>query len=126
MEFFLPTGKFDKTQPANTSRGYYSAGPAYFFTWFPTDAIEVSGSLIYLVNQKNHDTAYRSGNEVGFDYGLGYALTPAWQTGASGYLYKQVTDDHQNGQVVGDGNRGRVASIGPFIRYHPSSDWGSH
>ena len=123
-EFFLPTGKFDKTQPANTSRGYYAVGPAYLFTWFPTDAIEVSGSLIYLINQKNHDTDYRSGDEVSFDYGLGYALTPAWQTGASGYLYKQVTDDEQNGLVVGDGNSGRVASIGPFIRYHPSSDWG--
>src|SRR5881628_186312 len=39
VEFFLPTGKFDKTQLANTSRGYYSVGPAYLFTWFPTDAI---------------------------------------------------------------------------------------
>ena len=124
VEFFLPTGKFDKTQIANTSRGYYAVGPTYLFTWFPTNAIEVSGSLIYLINGKNHDTDYRSGDEVSFDYGLGYALTSAWQTGANGYLYKQVTDDKQNGQVVGDGNRGRVASMGPFVRYHPSPNWG--
>jgi hypothetical protein len=124
VEFFLPTGKFDKTQLANTSRGYYSVGPAYLFTWFPTDVIEVSGSLIYLINRKNHDTNYRSGDEVSFDYGLGYALTPAWQIGANGYLYKQVTDDKQNGQVFGDGNRGQVLAIGPFVRYHLSPDWG--
>src|SRR5207248_2520734 len=40
IEFFLPTGKFDLTKPANTSRGYYSVGPAYFLTWLPTDAVE--------------------------------------------------------------------------------------
>ena len=124
LEFFLPTGKFDKAQLANTSRGYYAAGPAYLFTWLPTDAVEVSGSLIYLINQRNRDTNYRSGNEVSFDYGLGYGLNPAWQVGANGYLYKQVTDDKQNGQVFGDGNRGQVVAIGPFIRYHPSPDWG--
>ena len=38
LEFFLPTGKFDKTRLANTSRGYYAVGPAYLFTWLPTDA----------------------------------------------------------------------------------------
>jgi hypothetical protein len=26
--------------------------------------------------------------------------------------------------VVADGNQGRAVGIGPFIRYHPSPDWG--
>lgn len=30
-----------------------------------------------------------------------------------------------NGQVVGEGNKGQVVTIGPFIRYHPSPDWGA-
>jgi len=123
-EFFLPTGSFDKNSIANIGRGYYAAGPAYLFTWFPNDAIEVSGSLIYLVNQRNPDTGYRSGRELSFDYGLGYSVAPAWQVGANGYLYKQVTDDRLNGQIFGDGNRGRAVAIGPFLRYHPSPDWG--
>jgi len=123
-EFFLPTGKFDKNKLANTSRGYYSAGPGYWFTWFPTDAIEVSGTGVYLINGKNSDTNYKSGNELSFDYGVGYGLTHAWQIGASGYLYKQIADDKQNGQTVADGNRGQAVAIGPFLRYHPSKDWG--
>ena len=124
VEFFLPTGHFDKTRLVNAGRGYYAIGPAYFFTWLPTDAIEVSGNLTYLFNLKNPDTNYLSGNEVALDYGAGYALTDAWQIGASGYVYNQIADDKQNGQVIGDGNRGKALSIGPFIRYHGSKDWG--
>jgi len=123
-EFFLPTGKFDKNELANVSRGYYSAGPGYWFTWFPNENIEVSGTGVILINGENPKTNYDSGNEVSFDYGLGYSVTPAWQIGASGYLYKQITDDKQNGQIVGDGNRGQAVAIGPFLRYHPSKNWG--
>jgi hypothetical protein len=124
LEFFLPTGSYDATQLANTSRGYYSGGPAYFFTWFPTDETEVSVSSIYLYNWKNPDTQYQSGQEVNIDYGLGYAVTPAWQGGVSGYYYQQVTDDKLNGVAVPGGNRGRAVAIGPFVRYHPSAQWG--
>ena len=123
-EFFLPTGDFDKNRLANTGRGYYAIGPSYWFTWFPIDEIEVSGALIYLINLENPDTNYSSGHELSFDYLLGYELTRGWQIGANGYLYKQVMDDEQNGRVVGDGNRGQVVAVGPFIRYHPSKNWG--
>lgn len=124
IEFFLPTGNFDKTQLVSAGRGYYAIGPAYFFTWLPTDAIEVSGNLNYVFNLKNPDTKYLSGDEADLDYGVGYGLTDAWQIGASGYLYKQTTDDKLNGAVVGDGNRGRALAIGPFIRYHGGKNWG--
>lgn len=123
-ELFLPTGKFDKNRLANTGRGYYAIGPSYWFTWFPIDEIEVSGALIYLINFKNRETNYTSGDELSFDYNLGYSLTPAWQIGVSGYLYKQIADDEQNGRVVGDGNRGQAVGVGPFVRYHPSKNWG--
>src|SRR5262249_32901314 len=38
IEFFLPTGSFSASQLVNLGRGYTTAGPAYWFTWFPTDA----------------------------------------------------------------------------------------
>ncbi|MBA3387516.1 MAG: transporter [Chthoniobacterales bacterium] len=123
-EFFLPSGKFDKTRLANTGRGYFSMGPSYWFTWFPIKEVEVSGALIYLFNFENSETNYTSGNELSFDYNLGYSVTAAWQIGASGYLYKQITDDEQNGRVVGDGNRGQAVAVGPFLRYHPSKNFG--
>ena len=122
--FYLPTGEYDPARLANPGRGYFAWAPVYWFTWFPADGFEISGNATYVFNSKNPDTQYTSGKEAGLDYGIGYDATPAWQVGVSGYLYKQVTNDKQNGQVVGDGRRGQVVAIGPFIRYHPSKDFG--
>jgi hypothetical protein len=97
FEFFLPSGNFNPARLANPGRGNTAVGPAYLFTWYPTDKIEVSVGSIYLYNWKNPDTHYQSGQEVNVDYGLGYDVTPVFQTGMSGYLYKQVTDDKLNG-----------------------------
>ena len=124
IEFFYPTRAYDKAKLVNISTGYSSIVPAYWITWFPKDGIEVTGTLVYLYNLKNSATNYQSGQEISFDYGLGYALAPAWQIGANGFLYQQVTDDKLNGSAVPGGNRGRAVSIGPFIRYHPSKDFG--
>ena len=38
------------------------------------------------------------------DYAAGYSLTPNWQAGASGYAYRQTTDDEVNGSAVPGGN----------------------
>ena len=38
----------------------------------------------------------------------------------NGYYYKQMSDDKVNGVIVGDGNRGQVASLGPAISYTTS------
>ena len=43
------------------------------------DRIEVSGHLLYLFNFRNPDTHYTSGQEVSFDYGVGYTLRESWQ-----------------------------------------------
>ena len=124
IEVFFPTRAYVQGQLANVATGFSSVAPAYWVTWFPNEAVEVDGSFVYLFNGKNHDTNYRSGQEFNLDYAASYSLTRAWQAGANGYLYKQTTDDTVNGNVVADGNKGRVFAIGPFIRYHPSNDWG--
>jgi hypothetical protein len=123
-EVFVSTGNFGKGQPANVATGFDSVAPAYWITWFPQQDIEIDGSFVYLFNGKNHETNYRSGQEFSVDYAASYDVVPGWQVGVNGYAYKQITDDKQNGAVVGDGNRGRTVGIGPFIRYDPSKDWG--
>lgn len=120
---FLPIGKFDAANAASIGRGYAAFSPAYFFTWLPDEALEVSGSLFYLVNRENRDTAYRSGQEASIDYGLGYTPRPGMQFGLNGYAYRQVTDDEQAGRRVGDGNRGQALAIGPFLRFY-GQGWG--
>jgi len=119
VDIFMPTGRFSERKLVNTSRGYWSIGPAYWFTWFPIKQIEVSGTPMFLINFENPDTNYTSGKELTFDYNLGYFVTPDWEVGISGYAYKQVLDDEINGHTVGDGNRGLVVAFGPALRWAP-------
>ena len=56
FEAFFPARQYQPTQVANVSSGYWSVAPAYWVTWFPTEAIEVSGSFVYLYNFKNDTT----------------------------------------------------------------------
>jgi hypothetical protein len=124
FEAFFPAREFHPNQLANISSGYWSVAPAYWITWLPNDLVDVSGSFVYLYNFENDKTNYKSGQEFGVDWGLGFAVTPAWQTGLNGYFYQQTTDDSLNGNDVPGGNRGRAAAIGPFLRFHPSRDFG--
>lgn len=125
VEFFVPTGRFSASATLNKSRGYLAVAPAYRFTWFAQPGVEVSGNLIVLFNRENPDTQVKSGRELSFDYGLGYAIAPGWQLGASGYLYRQISDDTQRGvRVAPDGNRGRVVAIGPFLRWYTNDGMG--
>jgi hypothetical protein len=123
VEIYFPTSGYVAGQPANASTGFTTLAPHYWITWFPSRDIEVDGSFVYLFNEKNHKTNYKSGQEFSMDYAAGYSLTPTWQAGVSGYAYRQVTDDQVNGNAVPGGNRGRAFAIGPYIRYHEGY-WG--
>jgi hypothetical protein len=123
LEVYFPTTGYVPGQLVNISTGFTSLAPHYWITWFPTPQIEVDGSFVYLYNFTNDKTHYRSGHEFSMDYAAGYDVTPAWQFGASGYLYKQLTDDESNGTPVTGGNRGRVFAIGPYMRWHPDPTW---
>lgn len=120
VELFFPTGSYDVHRLANVGRHYYTAAPEYFFTLIPIPSLEVSAKIMYLINSPNHESNYHSGNELIIDYNLGYQATPKIQFGANGYFYKQTTDDTVNGVTAGDGNKGRVLAVGPFVKYQPS------
>jgi hypothetical protein len=118
LEFFLPTGSYDASRLVNPGRHYYSMQPNYAITWIPVPSVEFSARALYSVNSVNHVTDYHSGNEFIVDYNAGFRFTPMWQVGASGYFYRQLTDDTQYGQSVdGNGNRGQVFAVGPAIAY---------
>jgi hypothetical protein len=116
LQLGVPIGGFSPAKLANPGRGYFAFVPNYAVTWFPVKGAEVSASVFYLVNRENPDTKYRSGRELAIDYGLGYEAAPGWQVGASGCLYKQLSDDELRGEAVSGGNRGQTYSTGPFVR----------
>jgi hypothetical protein len=124
VETFLPTGTYDKNQPVNTGRNYYQVAPFYAVTWLPGEHWEASAKLRYGINSKNDATDYRSGDELTLEFSGGYRFSQALSFGINGYLYRQTTDDRLQGEAVnGNGNRGSVNALGPYVMYRFTKDF---
>jgi len=86
----------------------------------------------YVINNADHATHYRSGNEFFWQFGAQQELRhPKATVGVSGYFYQQITNDSQGGVAVvtenSDGSfttgyKGRVLDIGPQVTF----PWGKH
>jgi hypothetical protein len=124
IDSHLKTGTYDASQPVNIGRNHHQIAPFYALTWFPAPGWDVSAKFRYAFNSRNKATSYRSGDEASVEFGAGYRLSPALGVGVNGYLYRQTTDDEQNGVAVnGHGNRGRVNSLGPYLCFNPTPSW---
>jgi hypothetical protein len=118
VETQLAVGGYDANAAVNIDRNYYQIAPFYALTWFPTDKIDISAKFRYGFNTTNRTTNYHSGDEASIEFSSAYHVTQALSVGINGYLYRQTTDDTQNGVAVnGNGNRGRVDALGPYFKY---------
>ena len=118
LDFYLPTGSYDKKRLANTGRNYWTFEPVLAGTYLTDSGFELSGKLMYDFNTKNSDLDYLSGQELHLDYAIGQHLGD-FTAGVAGYFYQQTTDDEQKGKKVSfnDGNKGRVVGVGPALKY---------
>lgn len=124
IEGYLPTGTYNKNDNVNAGHNTYQAAPFYALSWFPDDHIETSLKVRYAVNSRNNATDYKSGNEFTTEFSAGYKVLPQMSMGVQGYVYRQTTDDRQDGESVnGDGNRGSVNALGPYIHYRFTKDF---
>ncbi len=119
VDFFLPTGTYNKDRLANTGRNYWTFEPVIAGTWQTDSGFEVSGKLMYDFNTTNTELHYLSGQEFHVDYAVGQKLWD-FTLGAAGYFYQQTTNDEQNGDRVSfnNGNKGRVFGVGPALKYN--------
>lgn len=118
LDTHLKVGAYGATDRVNTGRNYYQLAPLYALTWFPSKNVDINAKLRYAFNSRNKDTAYQSGDEATLEFSAGYRVNPSFALGVNGYLYRQTTDDEQNGAIVnGNGNRGRVNALGPYFSY---------
>lgn len=116
LDVYIPTGAYNNKDIANIGRNYWTFEPLFGFTYVSDGGFEVSSKFMYDFNTENNDKDYLSGQEFHFDYLVGYNIKP-WGIGLSGYYYKQITDDKQNGEKVPDGFKGQVFALGPSIKY---------
>lgn len=115
LEFYLPTGSYDKNDLANIGRNYWTFEPVFSGTYITDNGYEFSGKFMYDFNTKNEDKNYLSGQEFHLDYAIGKKIDK-FTLGGAGYIYQQVTDDESNGVTVNN-NKGSVLAIGPAIKY---------
>lgn len=122
IDVFLPTGGHDKSRLANPGRNYLAWEPLYAVSYIDPRGLNADIKLGYMMNRRNSDTGYKSGDEFHFDYALGWGLGGGWTAGVGGFYYQQVTQDNKDGIDVA-GNKGRAFAIGPAIKYDSGKGW---
>lgn len=119
-DIYIPVGKYDKVRLANNAAHYWAIAPNASASWLPTSRTEISTTIYSEFNWKNNASEYRSGNSIAIDAVVAYRLVsalPKVKIALQGYAQKQISNDYQNGVIVGDGNRGRVFALGPQVSY---------
>lgn len=122
LDIFAPTGRYDRGDLANIGRNYWAFEPVAAFSYVDPAGVNADIKIMYDFNLRNSATDYRSGQELHADYSLGWGLGNGWVIGAGGYVYRQTTDDRQDGDRVAD-NKGRAVAIGPSVKYASDSGW---
>lgn len=124
MDFFLPTGAYDKND-SRISIGSHMTGfdPLFAVSYLPKSGWEVSDKLMYDLYTTNSATLVHSGQEFHTDYAAGKHIGN-WMAGATGYFLQQTTDDTVSGVSVpavaglyDAGRRGRALALGPSLGY---------
>ena len=122
LDIFAPTGRYDRGDLANIGRNYWAFEPVAAFSYVDPVGMNADIKIMYDFNLRNSATDYRSGQELHADYSLGWGLGNGWVIGVGGYIYRQTTDDRQDGDRVAD-NKGRAVAIGPSVKYASDSGW---
>lgn len=123
VDFVVPTGsEYDRNDLVNLGNNYATIQAVYAVTYMDPVGLNADVRLMHEYNFENPDTDYKSGRELHADYALGWGLGNGWVVGVGGYVYKQISDDWQDGDRVSD-NRGRAFAIGPSVQYSSPSGW---
>jgi hypothetical protein len=84
----LPTGDYSSKNLISMGRNYTSYDTDIGFTWLDEQrGHEVSFLMGYLVNQRNHATDYKTGNEFHIDFALNQFFSERFAVGVVGYYY---------------------------------------
>jgi hypothetical protein len=124
FDIMTPTGHYDKTDGRlSVGANYFGFEPLVAFSYMPKSKWEVSTKIMYNIKTTNNDTNYRSGDDFHVDYLAGKHLG-SWMVGASGYIFKQVSDDKVADVVVAAvpglwdaGRKGQALAVGPSVGY---------
>jgi hypothetical protein len=113
----LPTGRYDKGFNANIGLNRPSIDTGWAFTWTEkTSKLQFNGALGLTFNVENDETDYKTGNEIHFEWAVGYEIAHGLVIGPVGYDYRQISGDSGSGAALG-AFKGTVDSIGAGFVY---------
>jgi hypothetical protein len=130
LDIIAPTGSSDPSKLVNQGDGFWSLNPYWSMTFLPTPKTEVSMRIHYLYNLTNNKpvennnpdgypgpvTRYQAGQAVWINFTASYQVLPNLDVGMNGYWFRQISDDHVNGQAM-EGGRTTNLSLGPGARW---------
>ena len=122
LDFYLPTGSYNKGDLANIGRNHYAVEPLYILSYIDPKGFNGDIKMGYLFNQRNKATDYRSGQEFHFDYAAGWGLGNGLTAGVGGYYYQQTTTDTQAGVDLAN-SKAKAFAIGPSLKYDSGKGW---
>jgi hypothetical protein len=123
---WVPTGYFDKDQPASPGKDYwsgmFSAGATVYLDAAKTWSVSALGR--YEIHGKRRGVDLTPGDDFHFEWGIGKALPKDWkigplqfwEAGVAGYAQWQVTDDRGRDIDWDKSVHDRVFAVGPEIR----------
>ncbi|RAR53648.1 hypothetical protein C7401_127114 [Paraburkholderia unamae] len=125
FDVIAPTGAYDPTKLVNQGSNFWSINPYWSMTFLPTPKTEVSMRLHYLYNFTNGNPgvnnsdgfpgpvdSFRAGQAVWVNFAASYKVLPSVAVGLNGFWFRQLSDDHVNGQPMA-GSRTTNLSLGP-------------
>ncbi len=117
-DMFTPGSAYSATDALNVGQHNLAIAPVAGFTYLSTTGRnEISSRYSYIFNGNDEATDYHSGNEFMWEFNADRKVARRIAIGMNGYLYKQTTDDYQDGLIYQDGFRGRDLAIGPQVRF---------
>jgi hypothetical protein len=119
----LPTGNYAADKLINMGRNYTSYDTDIGFTWLDEkNGHEVSFIAGYLINTRNKETNYKTGNEFHIDFALNQFFSQSFGVGVTGYYYRQMTKDTSDADPAMDGYKSSSAGVGPAIMFGITKD----
>lgn len=114
IDIATESGSYSATK-SSVAVGYTSIQPVFSVRYDNPQGLDIGISNRLLLNMKNSETDYRSGDGYVGEFAAGWNLGK-WKFGVVGAYVNQYTDDRVNGTAI-PGDRVKSFAIGPSIVY---------
>jgi hypothetical protein len=117
VQAVAPTGRYEPGFFPIIGLNRPGIDSGWAFTWtHKASKLQFNGAVGFNFNFENDRTDYLSGNELHFEWAVGYEVAKGLLIGVVGYDWRQLTGDSGAGARLGP-FEGRVDAIGPGLSY---------